>query len=125
MVGLNLTRQVQMGGPDVDRLRSAGSATAIASADALEFYAGYSLREYGVAKTAMHDPCAVLEVARPELFERQAMQVSVETSGTHCRGMTLCDQRPNPAPPNADVLVAAKARETIDLIFEATIQPLP
>jgi len=124
MVGLNLTRQVEMGAPEIAALRASGTTTAVSAAAALEFYAGYSLREYGVAKSAMHDPCAVLEVVRPDVFERELMHVVVETGGTHCRGMTLCDGRKNAAPPNADVLTRAKAVEVVDLIMQATMNPL-
>lgn len=124
MVGLNLTRQVTMGAPEIDRLRAAGSDTAMVAADALEFYTGHSFREYGVAESAMHDPCAVLEAVRPELFERTEMNVAIETGGNHCRGMTLCDSRRNAAEPNVDVLVRAKSAAVVDAIMEATINPL-
>lgn len=124
MAGLNLTHQVRMGPPETERLRQHGSVTAAFAADALDFYAGYSLRNYGVPKTAMHDPCAVLEVVRPDLFERQPMHVTVETAGTHTRGMTVCDQRGNPNDPNTQVMVGAQADTAIDLIVQATCGPL-
>ena len=124
MVGLNLTRQVQMGAPEIADLRAAGTVTSTFAADALGFYADYSRRSYGIAKSSMHDPCAVLEVVRPDLFERQPMHVAVETSGVHTRGMTLCDHRPNAAEPNTDVLVGADGAEAVRLIMDATIHPL-
>lgn len=125
MVGLNLTRQVRMGAPEIARLRNADTVTANFAADALDFYAGYSLREYGVAASAMHDPCAVLEVARPDLFTREPMHVVVETQGRHTRGMTLCDRRENAEPPNTTVVMTAVADAVVDLIVEATIDPQP
>jgi len=124
MAGLNLTHQVRMGPPETERLRAAGTTTAVFAADALDFYSEYSRREYGIAKTAMHDPCAVLEIVRPDLFERSAMHVVVETEGTHTRGMTLCDQRPNAANPNAMVMTGASGDQVVDLIVDATIDPL-
>lgn len=125
MAGLNLTHQVRMGPPETERLRAAGSPTAVFAADALDFYASYSRREYGIAKTAMHDPCAVLEVVRPDLFERKAMHVVVETAGEHTRGMTLCDQRPNADEANAQVMTSARGDEVVDLIVDATVRPVP
>lgn len=124
MAGLNLTHQVRMGPPETERLRVAGTTTAVFAADALDFYASYSQREYGIAKTAMHDPCAVLEVVRPDLFEREAMHVVVETAGDHTRGMTLCDLRPNADAPNAQVMTSARGDDVVDLIVDATADPL-
>ena len=105
-------------------MRAAGTPTAVFAADALDFYADYSRREYGIAKTAMHDPCAVLEVVRPDLFEREAMHVVVETAGEHTRGMTLCDRRLNADAPNAKVMTAATSSDVVDLIVDATVHPL-
>lgn len=124
MAGLNLTHQVRMGPPETERLRAAGTQTAVFAADALDFYADYSRREYGIEKTAMHDPCAVLEVVRPDLFEREQMHVVVETAGDHTRGMTLCDRRLNAEQPTASVMTAAAGDAVVDLIVEATIDPL-
>lgn len=41
----------------------------------------------------LYDPCAVLAITDPELFEFLDRYVSVETRGEHTRGMTLVDQR--------------------------------
>lgn len=123
MVGLNLTRQVSMGADEIEMMRAANSQSASFAADALEFYASFSLSEYGVAKQAMHDPCAVLEVVRPDLFGRQAMHVVVETAGIHTRGMTVCDLRENAQSPNTDVLVSADGQLAVRLIVDAAIHP--
>ena len=81
MAGLNLTRQVTMGVDEIHSLRQSNSATAAAGAGALDFYSDFSLTHYGVKQSAMHDPCAVLEVVRPDLFERAQMKVDVEEIG--------------------------------------------
>lgn len=124
MAGLNVTRQVMMGQSAIDRLRAAGTPTAVAGADALDFYSDFSLAHYGVKQSAMHDPCAVLEVVRPDLFDRSAMSVNVETAGVHTRGMTVCDQRANAAEPDTDVLVGAASGQVVDLIVQAAIDPV-
>lgn len=123
MVGLNLTRQVRMGGPQIDELRATGQPTAVYVADALEYYAAVALREYGVARSAMHDPCAVLYVPRPDLFRAERVHCVVETAGEHTRGMTLVDHRQNAAPPNITALVYANEAPVVDLIMSAAINP--
>lgn len=124
MAGLNLTRQVAMGPPSIAEMRASGSATGMVAADALDFYADFSLRHYGIKSSAMHDPCAVLEVARPDLFERQEMHVDIETRGEFTRGMTVCDQRRNAEPGDVKVMTSAAAAETVKLIVAAAIEPL-
>lgn len=124
MVGLNLTRQVTMGATEIATMRDSGTATGLVAADALAFYADFSRREYGIAESAMHDPCAVLEVTSPDLFERGEMSVNVETTGTHTRGMTVCDQRQNADEPDTDVLVGLTGADPVAQIVAAAIAPL-
>lgn len=124
MVGLNLTRQVRMGGPEITLMRAMNGSTGPFCADILEFYADYSMRTFGIAKSAMHDPCAVLDVTHPQLFERASMHIAVETAGDHTRGMTVCDQRPNGAAPNAAALVGADGATAVQLILDAVDDPL-
>jgi len=124
MAGLNLTRQVQMGEPAIAKLRAGATPTAIVAADALDFYAEFSLANYGIKSSAMHDPCAVLDVSHRELFGRSAMKVDVEVAGTHTRGMTVCDQRENAASPDTDVLVHADGEAAVAKIIAAAIDPV-
>ena len=44
-------------------------------------------------EAVLYDPCAVLAITDPEIFEFADRYVSVETRGEHTRGMTLVDQR--------------------------------
>ena len=124
MVGLNLTRQVRMGQPEIELMRAMNGSTGAFCADILEFYADYSLRTFGIAKSAMHDPCAVLDVTHSQLFERASMHIAVETAGDHTRGMTVCDQRRNGAVPNAAALVGADGADAVQLILEAVAEPV-
>lgn len=124
MAGLNLTRQVQMGAREIDALRESGTSTGVAAADGLDFYSDFSLANYGVKSSAMHDPCAVLWVSHPELFESTRMAVSIETRGTHTRGMTVCDQRENTEPANTTVMTQADGAAAVAAITQAAVSPL-
>jgi inosine-uridine nucleoside N-ribohydrolase len=59
----------------------------------------------GERRAALHDPCSVLAVTHPELFEFVARPVAVELAGTHTRGMTVVDER----------FVARNAEHTVDV----------
>jgi len=121
MFGLNLTHQVRMGQREIDALRSAGSTTAAVLADFLEFY-----RQNGAQHEAgqpMHDPCALLGLTHPDLFETTKSRIVTSTTDDENRGRTFVH------PPQTDtehyVAVRANAPQVIDLIIQAAIDPRP
>ncbi len=81
----------------------------------------YIGRHDGIAGAAVHDPCAVLALTHPELFERQRRHVAVETAGALTRGMTVIDRRTlkERPPPNCDVLTAIDADAAFAVIVDA------
>lgn len=117
MAGLDLTHQFRLGTDDVAALRAVDGPVGRFAADLLGFFLAAYARRSGRPSAPMHDPCAVLALTDPELFDREALRIVVETQGRHTRGMTLCDQRDmhRRAAPNAEVLTridadAARAR---------------
>jgi inosine-uridine nucleoside N-ribohydrolase len=73
-----------------------------------------------MAGAAVHDPCAVLALTHPELFERVARHVAVETAGALTRGMTVIDRRTliERPPPNCDVLTQIDADAAFAIILD-------
>ncbi|MQA04545.1 MAG: nucleoside hydrolase [Streptosporangiales bacterium] len=130
MFGLNVTRQVGAGHPEIDRIRALGSPPARTVADLLAAYRGNLERALGVTTASLHDPLAAAWLVDPALCELQAMHVGVELTGTHTRGMTVCDYRhtADGAPPdaavrprgelNAEVAVTVDAPAFFDLLTE-------
>lgn len=125
MLGLNLTHQVRMGAMHRDRLRSETTETAVFTADLLDFYTGFMLREYGVELGAMHDPCAVLAVTHPQLFTFSRQSVLIETGGEITRGMSVIDQRPGVTDADRTIGVGetADGDAVVELIMAAAIDP--
>lgn len=125
MLGLNLTHQVRMGATHRDRLRSETTPSAVFTADLLEFYTDFVLREYGVELGAMHDPCAVLAVTHPELFDFSRQAVLIETEGEIARGMSVVDRRPNVSENDRPILVGehADGDAVVELIMAAAVEP--
>jgi inosine-uridine nucleoside N-ribohydrolase len=70
---------------------------------------------------AVHDPCAVMALTHPQLFERALRHVVVETDGRHTRGMTLIDQRHllDRPEPNCAVLTTIDADAAFDVIVQS------
>ncbi len=129
MFGLNLTHQVCGGTPMIDALVAAGTERSLFCAELLRFSQTFNANIYGLgnptlAAAPMHDPCAVLGVVRPDLFEFSRRAVSVELAGTHTRGMTHVDERPWLANAGGNVEVAMRALDpvgTLALIQQAAV----
>ena len=123
MVGLNVTRSTALDAADIARLKSAGRKVADTIADLLGFYLARQ-RERGLDVTPMHDVCAIVPHVEPGLIEYVHTRVDIELTGTHTRGMTVCDLRlrgpgaasQGPAP-NAMVAIAANGRVLLERVM--------
>ena len=122
MAGLNVTHQFMIRPEDVAEIRAAGGAAATFCADMLEFYChAYAEKFSGRAEGPLHDPCAVLAVTHPELFELKARHVGVETQGQRTRGMTVVDERgvKEVAVSNAQVAYKLDRTGALEVFLEA------
>jgi len=92
MMGLNLTHQVIATPRRVERFRALGSRVGEVTAQLLEFFREHHVTRYGWEGAALHDPCTVAYLIRPELFKTQAMYVAIETNEGLNFGRTVCDR---------------------------------
>ena len=121
MCGLNLTDQVQTGDALAVELRAAGAPLARFAAQLFDFLHGVMEDLLGERASSLHDPCAVLAVTHPELFEFAPRAVGVEVQGALTRGMTVVDERPGRlgGPPNAQVAYRIDAARAMALVRES------
>jgi purine nucleosidase len=124
MFGLNACAQVRVGDAELARLRALPGEAAGVFADHLDGYIAIG-RRWGRATQSLYDPCPVLWLAEPSLFELRSARVEVELAGQFTRGMTVCDARP-PAQlrANARVAMTARGRAALDLAFDALCRRL-
>lgn len=88
MCGLDVTLQAVFHEKDLDAVAACGKPVAKFFRDSLQ--TPLSTQEGGTG-VKLHDVCAVLYAARPELFEGQPAGVHVETQGSFTNGMTVTD----------------------------------
>ena len=120
MAGLDLTHQVCVGPNETAALRAHGGTVSTFVADLFDFYLASYRERAGLEAAPMHDPCAVLAVTRPELFEFGARHVAVETAGELTRGKTVADERPGTeAVPNCEVAYRIDASAALELVVDA------
>ncbi|MHB1130152.1 MAG: nucleoside hydrolase [Ilumatobacteraceae bacterium] len=122
MSGLNVTHRLQATPSRIAQVRELPGRLANVLADLFDFFTNvYVSRHDNMAGGAVHDPCAVLALTHPTLFEHRASHVVVETAGAYTRGMTVIDQRGliERQPPNCDVLWDIDADSAFAVIVEA------
>ncbi len=119
MCGLDVTEKAYILPEETEKIGALGSKQAKYFADilksALKFYT-----DHGFKGNCLHDPCAVMAVAYPELFSGKTAGVCVETKAKITRGKTVCDYYTDVKFPFENAYVATDIdRETfIDKITE-------
>ena len=104
-----------------ERIKRLNARRARLAAEVLEYLHGRMLELTGVAAAALHDPCAVLAVTHPGLFEFAARPLAVALEDPLTRGMTVVDERyaGRKAPHQVDVAYRIDAEQSFEILLEA------
>ncbi len=122
MCGLHVTHHVLVTKDFCAKVRQKNTRCSRFVADLLEvFIDTYPDAFAGQPHAPLHDPCAVLAVTHPGLFEWQPVHVAVELGGTLTRGMTVIDQRDTGTKhaPNVQLARACDSDGILATILEA------
>jgi len=122
MSGLDLTHQFQATPERIDLVRAVPGRLAALLADLLVFFSNaYVGNHDNMRGAAVHDPCAVMALTHPQLFQRAERHVVVETRGRHTAGMTLIDERTllERPEPNCAVLTTVDADAAFDVVVQS------
>ena len=121
MSGLNLTHQFGVLREDIAKIREINTTVSEFVADMLEFFASmYEQRYFGEFNGPLHDPCAIMVISHPKLFEFANRNVEVELTGTYTRGMTVVDERnvKNDLKMNVELALKIDRQKAMDLLIE-------
>nr|WP_275078203.1 nucleoside hydrolase [Pseudovibrio axinellae] len=91
MFGLNVTHQVIATPQRVQAMRDIGNDAGRVFADMSVFFEKVYRERYGFKGSALHDPCTVAWLLKPELFATRKMRVDVETNQGISFGRTVHD----------------------------------
>lgn len=124
MAGLDVTHQFPATPERIARIAALDGTLAAVLADLLGFFSGNYLARHdpgSIAGAAVHDPLAVFALTHPDLLERAPRHVTVETTGTRTRGMTVIDRRSilERAAANCDVLTTVDHDRVFGLLIDA------
>ena len=119
MCGLDVTEKAIIRPSDFPRIRGVGNQVADITAGWLEFFYKYPM-EIGYDGAPVHDPCAVLMLTHPEIFETRDLYVDIELEGEYTRGATVADFNGRPGnKPNVRCALSIDRDRYIDLLVEA------
>lgn len=120
MVPLDLTHQAMVTPQILERMRAVGNPVAEMAVALLGFYSQAIADANGLWGAALHDPCAVARVIRPEIVECKRVNVVVETARSWSYGATVCDlQGVTGREPNALIAQELDAGAFWDLMVDA------
>jgi inosine-uridine nucleoside N-ribohydrolase len=119
MAGLNLTSQYTFGEELSERLVGLGTSTGVFAGQVIGSYIAAARRNQAWSVAHLHDPCAVLAITHPDLFETAQMHVDVST-GSVTEGMSVVDQRGyGSQEPNVEVLTSINRQKAVEVLIEA------
>jgi purine nucleosidase len=119
MFGLNLTHQCLATPDRVAKFKALGTRVGNVTAELLEFFKLAYNKRYDFAGPALHDPCTIAYLIKPELFSVQTMHVEVDVLPGASFGRTVCDVWDvTGKPANCDVAMTANADGFFDLLIE-------
>lgn len=118
MAPLDLTHQVVATENEANRLRSFGPKFEIL-ADLLMFFKSTYKRVFNIDGAILHDPCTVMYLIHPEIFEVNEYFVDVETKGELTYGQTVVDVwKTTGNRPNTKILLRVDREKFFEILFE-------
>lgn len=90
-MGLDVTHQVLSTRERVAKIGALNNTVADATAGMLSFFHRYDTKKYGSEGAPLHDPCTIAWLLKPDLFETQSCNLSVETESELTMGHTAVD----------------------------------
>jgi purine nucleosidase len=114
IVPLDVTTQVSIRRPDLERIRAAGDAYHQALAAQVSLYPPFAQRGWGY----LHDPLAVAALVEPSLLTMEPLHAVIETGGVHTTGKLLVAMPKQDAPANARVALGVDARRAERFILD-------
>ena len=91
MMGLDVTLQVLLDDPLLQRFRSRRTKSATMFGDSMTFYTK-ACKAHGSEHPAMHDPCCIAYVAEPSLFTLERRDITVELQDKLTYGKTYASK---------------------------------
>ena len=119
MFGLNVTHQALALPQHIKAIAKNGNKTSLVAAELLEFFKLAYQKRYGYAGPALHDPCVIAYLIKPEVFTLEPLHVEIDDTNGASFGRTVVDvYRVTDKPANTNVALGVDADAYFGLIAE-------
>lgn len=119
MCGLDVTEKALVYPEDWERIRALNNPVAKVVAEWFDFFFIH-VKSLGWAGATTHDPCAVMSIVHPEIFDIRDYYVDVELTGKYCRGATVADYKGIlKKEPNCKCVMGLDREKFVDYLVEA------
>ena len=117
--GLDVTEKALVYPEDWERIRSLNNPIAKVVAEWFDFFFIH-VNSLGWSGATTHDPCAVLSILHPEIFDIRNYYVDIELNGEYTRGATIADYTGRHSnEPNCACVVDLDREKFVDYLYEA------
>jgi len=117
--GLDVTEKALVYPEDWERIRSLNNPIAKVVAEWFDFFFIH-VSSLGWSGATTHDPCAVLSILHPEIFDIRNYYVDIELNGEYTRGATIADYTGRHSnEPNCACVVDLDREKFVDYLYEA------
>ena len=117
--GLDVTEKALVYPEDWERIRSLNNPIAKVVAEWFDFFFIH-VNSLGWSGATTHDPCAVLSILHPEIFDIRDYYVDIELNGEYTRGATIADYTGRHSnEPNCACVVDLDREKFVDYLYEA------
>ncbi|MBP5279896.1 MAG: nucleoside hydrolase, partial [Erysipelotrichaceae bacterium] len=104
---------------DWERIRTLNNPVARIVAEWFDFFFIH-VKSLGWKGATTHDPCAVMSIVHPEIFDIRDYYVDIELNGEYTRGATVCDFRGTlNKEPNCRCVVDLDREKFVDYLYQA------
>ncbi len=119
MCGLDVTEQAIVYPEDWERIRALNNPVAKVVAEWFDFFFIH-MKSLGWKGCCTHDPCAVMSLVHPGIFDIRDYYVDIELQGRYCRGATIADYYGRLGKePNCRCVVGLDRQKFVDCLVEA------
>ena len=119
MAGLDVTEKAVIYPEDIERIRSIDNDVAKIVAGWFDFFIIHH-KELGHLGAPLHDPCAVMALIHPEIFDIRDYYVEIDTKGMYTLGTTVVDyNNVTNKKPNTKCIVNVDREKFVDYLCEA------
>lgn len=119
MCGLDVTERALVYPEDWERIRALKNPVAEVVAGWFDFFFIH-VSSLGWKGATTHDPCAVMSLLHPEIFDIRDYYVDIELHGEYCRGATVADYNGKTGnKPNCRCVVDLDREKFVDYLVEA------